>query len=66
MKVYSVLKHVDYEGCDLLGVFGSREEAVSFAKSHEYFEKYRDTQFGVVESELGQEVDFYGMVEWVE
>lgn len=66
MKVYSVLKHVDYEGCDILGVFGSREEAMSFAKSHEHFGKYRDTEFGVVESELGQEIDFYEMVDWVE
>ena len=62
MKVYSVLRHVQYEGQDLLGVFGSREEAVMFAKSK--VEKYSD--IGVVESELGQSVDFYESVEWVE
>ncbi len=62
MKVYSVLRHVDYEGEDLLGVFGSREQAVEFARSKA--DKYSDV--GIVESELGQEIDFYGQVEWVE
>jgi hypothetical protein len=62
MKVYSVLRHVDYEGQDLLGVFGSREEALVFARSK--MEQW--SEIGLVESELGQEVDFYGQVEWVE
>ena len=64
MKVYSVLRHVQYEGEDLLGVFGSREDALKFVESQSEDKKYYD--FGVVESELGQEVDFYGMVEWIE
>jgi hypothetical protein len=62
MKVYSVLRHVQYEGQDLLGVFGSREEALVFAKSKE--DRY--SEVGVVESELGQPVDFYDSVEWVQ
>ena len=62
MLVYSVLRHIQYEGQDLLGVFGSREEAVLFGKSK--LDKY--SEVGVVESELGQEVDFYESVEWVE
>lgn len=61
MKVYSVLRHVDYEGCDLLGVFASREEAVVFGKGK--VDQWSDV--GVVESELGQSVDFYEGVEWV-
>ena len=62
MIVYSVLRHVDYEGQDLLGVFGLREQAVEFAR------RQRDqwSSVGVVESELGQPVDFYDDVEWVE
>jgi hypothetical protein len=66
MKVYSVLVQQDYEGQDLLGVFGSREEAVEFCRRHHLFGKYASMSYGVVESELGQEVDFDGMVEWVE
>lgn len=62
MLVYSVLRHVQYEGEDLLGVFGSREDAVVFAKSK--VDQWSDV--GIVESELGQPVDFYHMVEWVE
>lgn len=62
MKVYSVLRHVQYEGCDLLGVFGSREEAQVFGKS----KVDQWSEVGIVESELGQSVDFYESVEWVE
>ena len=66
MRVYSVLVSVDYEGQDLLGVFASREEAVAFARAQEGFGQYPSYSWGVVESELGQPIDFYGMVEWVE
>jgi hypothetical protein len=62
MQVYSVLRHVQYEGQDLLGVFGSREQAVEFARGQR--DQWSDV--GVVESELGQSVDFYDDVEWVE
>jgi len=61
MRVYSVLLSVLYEGEDLLGVFGSREEAVSFARQQDQL--YGD--YGVVESELGQPIDFHAMVEWL-
>jgi hypothetical protein len=62
MQVYSVLRHVDYEGQDLLGVFDSREQAVEFARGR----IDRWSQVGIVESELGQPVDFYESVDWVE
>jgi hypothetical protein len=66
MKVYSVLEQVDYEGCALLGVFGSREEAVKFIQSYDGFQrKSPGYSYGYVESELGQEVDFYRDVEYV-
>ena len=66
MLVYSVLCSVDYEGQDLLGVFADRESAVQFARSQQGFGQYAGHSWGVVESELGQSVDFYEMVEWVE
>ena len=62
MQVYSVLRHVQYEGEDLLGVFGSREDALVFARGQ--LSEYHDV--GIVESELGQPIDFHDMVEWVE
>ena len=64
MKVYSVLRHMQYEGSDRLGVFGSREDALEFIESQSEDKQYYD--FGLVESELGQEVDFFDDVEWVE
>lgn len=66
MLVYAVLLSVDYEGQDLLGVFASREQAVEFARSQDQFGQYQSHSYGVVECELGREVDFYGQVEWVE
>jgi hypothetical protein len=62
MQVYSVLRHIQYEGCDLLGVFGSQEQAVEFARGQ--LDQWSDV--GVVASELGQPVDFYSDVDWVE
>jgi hypothetical protein len=55
---------MQYEGSDLLGVFGSREDALKFVDTQSEDRKYYD--FGLVESELGQKVDFYMDVEWVE
>ena len=66
MRVYSVLLSVQYEGEDLLGVFGSREEALEFVRSQEYFQQRLYGDYGVVESELGQPIDFHAMVDWVE
>jgi len=54
-----------YEGADLLGVFGSREQAVDFIKQQEGYQRSW-YNFGVVESELGQLVDWVDIVEWVE
>ena len=62
MIVYSVSRHIDYEGQDLLGVFGSREQAVEFARGR----LDRWSRVGIVESELGQEIDFLAQVDWVE
>lgn len=66
MKVYSVLLSVDYEGEDFLGVFASRDEAVAFIKEQYAYQQGLYGDFGVVESELGQPVDFHTMVDWVE
>ena len=62
MRVYSVLEFVDYEGSSLLGVFGSREDAVRFLERQRQFPGY---SYGYVESELGQEVDVLAQVEYV-
>jgi hypothetical protein len=62
MKVYSVLLSVAYEGQDLLAVFGSREKAVAYAMQQDW----RYGEYGVVESELGQPIDLFSMVEWLE
>lgn len=62
MKVYSLIGFFDYEGSDLVGVFGSVEDVVKCVKSKKWF--YDD--LGYVESELGQQVDVREMVEYVE
>lgn len=67
MIVYSVLEQVDYEGCDLLGVFGSREDAEQFIRSCDGFvRQYPGHSYGYVECQLGQPVDFYRDVVYVE
>ena len=62
MKVYSLLGFIDYEGSDLVGVFGSVEDVLECVKSKKWF--YND--MGYVESELGQQVDVLEQVEYVE
>lgn len=62
MKVYSLLGFIDYEGSDLVGVFGSVEDVMECVKSKKWF--YDD--MGYVESELGQQVDVLEMVEYIE
>ena len=64
MTVYSVLLSTNYEGEDLLGVFASREQAEAFARSQEWYPA--SSQFGIIESELGQPIDFHAMVDWLE
>jgi hypothetical protein len=64
MKVYSVLRSEPYQGYDLLVVFGSRQECLDYIERQTgYIEGWHD--FGVVESELGQEIDFFDMVDWI-
>jgi hypothetical protein len=63
MKVYSLLGFVDYEGSDLLGVFGSVEDVLKCVQEGKW---YHD-QMGYVESELGVKIeDVLGVVEYVE
>jgi hypothetical protein len=66
MRVYSVLEFVDYEGSSLLGVFGSREDAVRYLESHPWrLSQFPGYSYGYVESELGQEIDVLAQVEYV-
>ena len=61
MKVYSVLGSIPYEGDVLLGIFGSREDAMEFiSKQPEHYHQY-----GVLESELGQPVDVDAETDWI-
>jgi len=67
MVVYSVLYSVAYEGCDLMGVFASREQAMEFIRVGEGHDGMRCSgQFGIIESELGQAVYIWGMCDWVD
>ncbi len=70
MKVYSALLSRPYAGAELLGVFGSRKDAVEFIKQQEGYQQGWYGSYGVVESELGQPVDGAvdgaTKVEWVE
>jgi len=66
MKVYSVVSYEQYEGLEFFGVFGSREEAVSWIKSYDGYKNQWRHGYGVVESELGQVVDAYDQIECVD
>ena len=67
MLVYSVLEQIDYEGCDLLGVFASAADAEQFIRSYDGFvRQLPGHSYGYVESQLGQPVDFYRDVVYVE
>lgn len=62
MKVYSLLGFIDYEGQDLLGVFGSLEDLQKFVESERESYHYRKETLGrdgigYVVSELGFKVD---------
>ena len=70
MKVYSLMGGYDYEGHNLLGVFGSEEDVFKFVESEKPKHRYRPEllgydSLGYVESELGQPLDFDGQVEWL-
>jgi hypothetical protein len=78
MKVYSLVGGYDYEGMNLLAVFGSKEDLMKFVEQQRAECLLRqpphrsprpetlgyDT-LGYVESELGQQIDFYGEVEYL-
>jgi len=64
MKVYSLLGFVQYEGSDLLGVFGSVEDVMKCVESNDKGWHFDD--MGYVESELGEKVDVLESVEYVE
>ena len=61
MKVYSLIGFVDYEGSDLIGVFGSVEDVLKCVREGKW---YFD-EIGYVESKLGEKVDVLGEVEYV-
>lgn len=70
MKVYSLLGFIDYGGQALLGVFGSIEDLMKFVEVKRSKISYRSKQLGFdnlgyVESELGQEIDVLGEVEYL-
>jgi hypothetical protein len=65
MKVYSLLSFVDYEGSDLVGVFGSVEDVLKCVESGNG--KWSCDDLGYVVSELGEKIDdVFGVVEYVE
>lgn len=65
MLVYSLVSGVDYEGHELRGVFASRADALRFVESQRESGLFRYVdRVGVVESELGAEVDVYEDAEW--
>lgn len=55
MKIFSLLHSIPYEGSELLGVFGSLEEARKFGLHDRYSPESGD--YVIVESELGQSID---------
>jgi hypothetical protein len=64
MKVYSLLEFVDYEGSDLVGVFGSVEDVLKCVE--EGNGKWFCDHLGYIESELGEKIrDVLGVVEYV-
>lgn len=65
MKVYSLLGYMDYEGSDLVGVFGSVEDVMKCVESGKGEWSYDN--MGYVESELGVKVeDVLQVIEYVE
>ena len=54
MQVFSVLQRIDYQGDTLLAVFGTRDGALQFVRSHPDFQCGMGLALGIVESTLGQ------------
>ena len=70
MKVYTLMGGFDYEGETLLGVFGSKEQVLQYVEQNKGQYRTRPEllgydSLGYVESELGQQIDFHGQVEWL-
>ncbi len=65
MKVFSLVSSVQYEGFELIGVFASREDALECM-----IDKIEDFRYvdnvGIIESELGKELDMHADVEWLD
>lgn len=67
MLVYSVVSGVNYEGHDLRGVFASRDDALRFVESKRGDAAWRYVDYvGIVESELGSELDVLEQAEWLD
>ena len=65
MKVYSLLGFLDYEGSELVGVFGDLQSIMDCVESGN--KDWHYDQMGYVESELGEKIeDVLGVVEYVE
>jgi hypothetical protein len=65
MQVFSLLGFTDYEGSDLVGVFGSKQEVLDCVQSGNGSWYYDD--LGYVVSELGSKIeDVLGSVVYVE
>ena len=65
MKVYVLLGFTDYEGSELVGVFGSVEDVLRCVESGKGSWWYDG--MGYVESELGEEIESVeSVVEYVE
>lgn len=65
MKVFSVLQNEQYQGSELLVIYGSRQECLDYIQRLDGYKKGWH-EYGIVESELGQEIDIFGMVDWVD
>lgn len=70
MKVYSLVGFWDYEGMNLLGVFGSLESLMEFVESERESKDSRKEnlgfdQLGYVVSELGSKLDTLRDVEYL-
>jgi hypothetical protein len=63
MKVYSLLGFVEYEGSDLVGVFGSLEELQKCLDDRS--NRWWYDQMGFVLSELGDKIDVLEQVEYI-
>ena len=65
MKVYSLLGFNDYEGSDLVGVFGDKQSMMDCVESGNKNWHFHD--MGYLESELGEKIEWpLSVVEYLE